>query len=517
MKIQALALGTVLGFLVAIAPSCGQPMCSAANCDGCCKGTTCVAKPNNSNNTTCGTSGNMCTDCSASGTACDSTTFTCGTGGTGGGAGGGTAGGTAGGGVTCDGCRLANGTCQPRGTTRQNNNICGANGETCKACAAPTPACDNGSCIAPPKKVGDSCAADADCQATLGPTAICKQQNLKGSITYAGGMCTVPGCGASGTDDCPMGSLCLNLPRIYGEEVSACFVSGCGAMAPCRSGYGCFNLGSTTGCLPTDINNMDLELDTAASIGNPCTFNSDCRAPAPGAPAAGGACQPEVIRRSDGGITLGRDGGPQYTGNPGGQCTRICRIDEDCSADGTENFNDGICLGVSQTQAICFKGCAAPNAGQSNCRAGYICEQLRQNDGGLLPTGYCDARCDALGSTCGTYTDGGVRACLANGYCDFERPDAGMMTPDAGEMDAGAGGGSAGGGAAGGGSAGGGAAGGGSAAGGSAGGGSAAGGSAGGGSAGGGSAGGGSAAGGSAGGGTATCSDGGAVFGDGGC
>ena len=89
MKIQALALGAALGFLVAIAPSCGPTQCTPANCDGCCKGTTCVAKPLNSNNTTCGTSGNMCQDCAATSTTCDSTTFTCGTGGVGGGAGGG--------------------------------------------------------------------------------------------------------------------------------------------------------------------------------------------------------------------------------------------------------------------------------------------------------------------------------------------------------------------------------------------------------------------------------------------
>ncbi|MDP3505626.1 MAG: hypothetical protein Q8S33_35115, partial [Myxococcales bacterium] len=444
---------------MAIAPSCGQQMCTPANCDGCCKANVCVAKPLNSNNTTCGTSGNMCQDCAATSTTCDSTTFTCGTGGTGGGAGGGgTAGGTAGGGVTCDGCRLANGTCQPRGTTRQNNNICGANGETCKACAAPTPACDNGTCIAPPKKVGDSCLGDADCQATLGPAAICKQQNLSGSITYAGGMCTIPRCSAA--NDCPMGSICLNFPRVFGEEVSACFVSSCGAMAPCRAGFGCFNIGQgATACLPSELSNDELELDTVSILHEPCTTASDCRAPVPGAPFAGGGCFAEVLRRADGGVILGRDGGPQYTGNPGGQCTRDCRDDLDCSETGEEDLRQGVCLGISQTQAACFKACPAPNQGQSTCRTGYICEQRVLNfpDGGreFGATGYCDNRCDVLGAGCGNFPDGGRRQCQSDGYCQTDRfyndggVDAG--TTDDGGVDAGVGGGAAGGGAAGGG------------------------------------------------------------------
>lgn len=515
MKIQALALGAALGFFAAIAPSCGTPQCSAASCDGCCgKDGKCVAKPNNTNNTTCGTSGNTCADCSATGTACDSITFACGTSGTGGGSAGGAGGGTAGGAAGCDGCKIANGTCQPRGSTRQNSNICGSNGETCKACASPTSVCDNGVCVAPAKKVGDTCLADVDCQGSLGPTAKCKSSTLAGNATYPGGMCTIEGCGAAGTDDCPMGSSCLNLPRIFGEERTACFANNCGAsntQGTCRSGYVCLGSG-TTFCLPLNMVDQNSTPDTAATIGDPCTFNSDCRAPAPGAPGAGGACLPEVQRRADGGIVLQRDGGPTYTGNPGGQCTRDCRIDEDCTSDATENFAEGLCLGVSQTQALCFKGCSAPLGGQASCRPDYVCEQLTQSDGGPLPTGVCEARCDRLGQGCGNYTDGGARVCFPNGYCDFPgRQDAGPPpppvdagvadagTPDAGDVDAGStGGGAAGGGAAGGGSA--------------------AGGSAGGGSAGGGAAGGGSAAGGSAGGGSATtCPDGGALLADGGC
>jgi hypothetical protein len=329
---------------------------------------------------------------------------------------------TDGGAGFCDGCRLANGSCQPRGSTRQNNNICGSNGDPCAACLGATPVCDNGVCVSPLRRVGDACTADTQCQASLGPTAICKQQNLNGQVIYSGGYCSIPDCLSNNTDLCPLGSACLRFPLIFAEETNSCFVVGCSSFVPCRAGYLCFNIGNNTGaCLPADLDNPTLVLDTTSVVGAQCTFNADCRAPVPGAPFAGGACLPEVTRRADGGVVLGGDGGPQYTGNPGGQCSRDCRGDADCSASGRTDLADRVCLGVSQTQSLCFNGCAAPTLGQSNCRTDYVCEQLLQTfaDGGrtVLSTGYCESRCDAPGSTCGNYADGGPRACLASGYC----------------------------------------------------------------------------------------------------
>ncbi|MCA3013803.1 MAG: hypothetical protein INH41_15595, partial [Myxococcaceae bacterium] len=334
---------------------------------------------------------------------------------------------------------------------------------------------------------------NGDCMA-VGPGATCKRTSLAGNVTYAAGMCTIENCSANNM--CPMGSACLNFPRIFGDETAACFVVGCGAMAPCRSGYGCFNIGNNnTACLPADFGSDELTLDTTSVVGESCELNSQCRAPTPGAPGAGGFCLPEVNRRADGGIILQRDGGPTYTGYPGGFCSRTCRSDDDCTSDGVERLGEALCLPVSQTAAACQKGCSGPLQGQSDCRNGYICEVLSTADGGRLPTGVCDGRCDVPGSSCGNYADGGRRLCFPNGYCDFGdgRQDAGTTS--------GTGGGSAGGGSAGGGSAGG------ATAGGSAGG-STAGGSAGGATAGGTA--GGSTAGGAAGGATAGGSAGGA-------
>lgn len=325
-----------------------------------------------------------------------------------------------------------------RGSAQQNNNVCGSNGQTCLACSGATPLCSNGACVPVSAVVGSPCSSDAYCQASLGTRGVCRQQNLNGAITYSMGYCSIARCVSStGLDLCPLGAVCLNFPRIFSEELSFCFATGCSASNPCRTGYSCFSLGGTvTACLPSAINNPSLTLDTTSVNGLACTFTSECRAPTPGAPWAGGACLPEVLREADGGIVQ-VDGGPAYTGNPGGQCTRDCRIDEDCTSTGNEDLTEGVCLSVSTTLARCFRGCPAPNGGQSSCRPGYVCEQLGFSDGGLLPTGYCNSRCDEPGTSCGTYTDGGTRACLPNGYCDFPRPrpfcpDAGPLLSDGG-------------------------------------------------------------------------------------
>ncbi|MCU0700427.1 MAG: hypothetical protein MUC96_28285, partial [Myxococcaceae bacterium] len=352
MKMQALALGAALGFLAAITPSCGMQTCSTANCDGCCQGTMCVKRPDNALNSTCGTSGNACVNCAASNTTCDATTFTCATGAAGGGtAGGGTGGGTAGGGTTCDGCRLANGTCQPRNTNRQNNNICGSNGDMCRSCVGTaTPVCDNGACIAPPKKVGDQCMQDSECQASLGTMAVCKRgTSVAGNFSYPGGHCTVENCGSQGTDDCPMDSTCLALTGIFGEENTSCFAN-CTMPANCRTGWSCINIGSMAMprgvCLPSEFASMDFQLDVGGVVGNPCANSAACRAPTPNAPGAGGFCVPEARQFPDGGIAPGRDGGPQFTSFVGGYCSRECRRDADCDPNGDDNDRVAICIGT---------------------------------------------------------------------------------------------------------------------------------------------------------------------------
>lgn len=322
--------------------------------------------------------------------------------------------------MLCDGCLLPNGACQLRGTNQQNNNICGSNGQMCMSCSGATPICDNGVCVAAPVVVGSACVSDAVCRSSLGPGAVCKQQNLNGAITYSAGYCSIQDCvSPTGAVLCPLASTCIRVPLIFSEERTFCVATGC-ATGSCRPGYTCFSLGGpTTACLPSDFGSPALTYDTIATLHAACTTNAECRSPGglPGAPYAGGFCSTEVFVSPDGGLVVNPDGGLAYTGNPGGQCQRACRIDDDCTSDSFQNLDAGICLSVSSTEAWCFKGCPSPLGGQSTCRSGYVCEQLFLRDGGVLSTGYCNSRCDVPGSGCRDFADGGARPCLPTGYC----------------------------------------------------------------------------------------------------
>jgi hypothetical protein len=383
----------------------GAVSCGPGTCSGCCSGSQCVLPPNNANNTTCGINGAACANCAAANSLCNPIGFTCNSGAGGGGAGGG----AGGGGSFCDGCVLQNGMCQPRGTNRQNNSICGSFGQACMACPGGT-VCDFGACVSPGRQVGDACVTNSECQATLGSTALCLQSNLSGSVPFTGGFCTIENCVSSTmTDLCPMGSACLNIPRIFGFERSTCFRTGC-TTSSCRTGYTCSSLGAGSGltaCLPTALTNPNLPLDTTSVIGLPCTFRSECRAPSFGAPFAGGFCVSELRRFPDGGLVMP----VQQTGFTGGYCSRECRIDDDCSSTGAEDFTEGVCLG-SDTLA-CYRGCTTPGLGQGACRTGYVCERLLLLDGGVFGTGFCDIRCDSVGApACRSGT-----TCNASGYC----------------------------------------------------------------------------------------------------
>lgn len=166
-------------------------------------------------------------------------------GGFGGGAGGSFGGGTGGGGVSCDGCRTAEGTCLPLANTSELN--CGVEGSACVTCGLGQ-ICSRGVCAPPPsnKRVGDACAADSECQQSLGTAAICKQRTSSGNASYPGGYCTLR-C-ASTASQCPVGSTCVSVVAPYGESDSLCW-DNCGAGDACRTpGYACYGVGSLNAC-----------------------------------------------------------------------------------------------------------------------------------------------------------------------------------------------------------------------------------------------------------------------------
>lgn len=124
MNLKALSFGAVLGFIVAVVPSCGSNACGPQNCDGCCDAMSkCVPQSASNSNVACGRQGVTCANCSSMAQACNPTSFVCESpasvgGGNGGGSmGGGTGGGMTGGGTGTGGGTTGGGTGTGGGTT----------------------------------------------------------------------------------------------------------------------------------------------------------------------------------------------------------------------------------------------------------------------------------------------------------------------------------------------------------------------------------------------------------------
>lgn len=270
--------------------------------------------------------------------------------------------------------------------------------------------------------------SDAECRAGLGPTAQCRRFSTANTFSYPGGLCTLVGCAET---TCPASSAvgssdCLFLAPGLGEDVPLCFATGCapaastpGTQGTCRPGYSCIGLQGTNFCIPDPL--FTATPDPVANLHTPCTLDTDCRAPISGAPISGGFCRSELRRSTDGGILVGADGGALRSGNPGGQCSRRCLRDDDCSTSGQPMPLDGQCLPSGEPVfGQCLRGCPAPRGGQSTCRLGYVCEQPGELGGFSSTTGVCTARCDAPGASCGV-----GRVCRSDGYC-AQPTDAGV-------------------------------------------------------------------------------------------
>jgi hypothetical protein len=233
--------------------------------------------------------------------------------------------------------------------------------------------CTNQMCQTPPvtKKVGDSCSTNADC-ASLGAGAICKTMTSSGNGTYLGGYCTFP-CTRSADPICGADAFCVGLDSRYGESDAFCWAR-CTAMNmtdTCRKpGYSCYNVGSNQGCWLDPLPAQDAG-PPADKIGEPCTMDSQCTNP----PDNGGFC---TIRDDSLGLVF-----------PGGYCSKdFCATDAECGADG-----GGVCLTLRPGDKRCMRRCSmgfsSLDAGQSDCRSGYLCRAYRSSDGGVSTDGYC--------------------------------------------------------------------------------------------------------------------------------
>jgi hypothetical protein len=344
---KALALGAVMGFLVAAFPACGPrsniSRCNASNCDGCCDDTGSCFKGISTE--ACGAAGASCMVCSA-GQTCERldplkdfggkcTTPSTGGGagggsggGTGGGSGGGSGGGTGGGAgggdggaVGCDATNCANGCCTPSGTcvTQLTPARCGTGGARCASCTM------GNTCV------GGVCTPCSGCVETTGPQAgqclpgttnaacgtqgvYCQQCNASLGENCTGGACMGSGtCNATNClDGCCDGNTCV--PRSqFTKARCGVGVSG-GACTTCQGVSTC-------------------DLDAGVCVGNMGT----------GGGFGGGA----------GGGIPGFDGGlPDLCtllGTPcrAGQCCDLIVIFPSCVNNGEACFLGGTCNGAA--------------------------------------------------------------------------------------------------------------------------------------------------------------------------
>lgn len=294
---RALALGMAFGFVVAVTPSCSGNKCGPNNCGGCCDASgKCVAKPNNQNNSTCGSAGAACENCVS----------------------------------REDGVRWHDlqvryrwlgwrhghwrGHCDRwrhryrrwkhlhHGVHAVERNLCagstwnncGSNGgAACQACATGQ-VCTNGACTTPSsmKKVGDRCVNDGECKGSLGQSAICKQMTTSGNGTYTGGYCTLKCVAQSG---CPTGAKCAGIDPRYGEADTICWDScATGATRAVSRATPVTPLGlweARAGSAPCRRKMRGRQQTRLAWV---CTDNTQCQNP----PEANGICMTRELNRN---------------------------------------------------------------------------------------------------------------------------------------------------------------------------------------------------------------------------
>lgn len=359
MKLKALSLGAALGFVFAVVPSCGQPTttCGPNNCTGCCNAGMCVTA-DKLTDATCGSSGNACSNCTASQQTCNMSTKSCigsnvtggGTSGTGGGntAGSGTGGGTANGGGTamgggtatgggtavrqpCD--LLTNPTC-PTGSECVLNGVNGSTG-TCipGACSVLEQNCTaaNTKCMVVP--VGDG-----------GVERVCTPFSLGD-----GGTADNAACQQAIPDSCQRGAQCIGLS---GGGTPTCR-RFCGPINACGAGSEC-NFGVQFAATQGGASELHLVCSQVTACNpfdqTPCQASEACQLGGSGMPIClpagmvmgGGTCTTSAF------CARGLQCVAAAAGGQSGTCRAFCNVDggmPSCAAGMCQN-NMGTGLGT---------------------------------------------------------------------------------------------------------------------------------------------------------------------------
>ena len=390
--------------------SSGGGACGSS-CNGCCLGTTCVA---GTDVTGCGSGSKDCSVCTAGQTCtanlctnptntgpavgykCTSAADCSYTGGT-------CAADVAGGGYCTASC-TASGQC-PAGATCVNvsggakacaksctadancraEHLCQASGgvSTCQPKCTQDADCDSNNCNTGTgrcgaSRIGNACAADADC----GQGGSC-------DLTNPAGYCS-SSCGGQKNLACPSNAHCTS---------SVCLLT-CAAPADCRTGFACTTDSSglkscTPKCTDTSQCGNGLKCDTTAGA---------CVEGGPAAGKLGGACTSDPDCAAS--VGAGSFCATAANGYPGGYCSSVCNSsDSVCTAGGM----NGQCVAFPD-EKDCLSKCTSP----ADCRSGYYCYDLGGGSGGV-----CNPKCTQnTDCTGGTVCDKNSGLCVPPGAGD---------------------------------------------------------------------------------------------------
>jgi hypothetical protein len=308
MTLRALALGAAIGFVVAVAPSCGPTKppvkCNSASCQGCCdENDQCFEGVSPQ---ACGIAAATCQVCTANQVCsqgqCRNPQPD---GGGGGGAGGGSGGGD--GGTGCNATNCSNGCCTAAGACQTNTSAaaCGKNGASCTACQFGQ-ACTAGVCT------GTTCATCRDGLGNCLPDA----GNINAACGKNGGLCV--SCNTAS------GQSCNNGQCVGGTCDSVSCGDGC-----------CVGTGASATCVRD------------GGIAQCGTSGAACQSCQGGAQCVTGQCQGGGS--GDGGIFPNLDGGLgmcDATSCPTGCCALglICQAGDTAFACGKGGVECVICL-----------------------------------------------------------------------------------------------------------------------------------------------------------------------------
>ena len=359
MNLRALSFGAVLGFLVAVIPSCGTPACGPTNCDGCCDAANkCVPVSASSSDTSCGQKGTTCSNCAATGAACSKTLFVCETHA---GTGGGTGGGTTGGGTGTGGGTTGGGTGTGGGTTGG-----GTGGGT------------TGGGTGGGTTGGGATGCNIALQNCTGANESCFLTNASGSTQCFAGACNLV------TQNCPNGGKCSYAGLADGGVERACGAAGvktegqaCGAsqMDDCATGLICL---ADSKC--HKFCNTDVQCGANAACASYIDIGGSPEKPLFCVPVT--ACDP---------LTQNCAAGEGcYLSGTGPLCNTAGTVAAGAVCGQTQGncVKGSVCLLTSATAGACHQFCNR-DAGMPNCGAGQCGGLLNPVDGGVMPWGAC--------------------------------------------------------------------------------------------------------------------------------